>query len=309
MNNVKLLPSLLVFAEVAKQQSFTKAAKQLRLSKSAISQQIKKLEHEVGKQLLSRNTRGMSLTFTGEKLLRRCELLKDQVDLAFEELDNNKAMPSGKFSITIPHSFEKEIVIPALNQLCSEYPKIQPELHVSDKPKDLIRDKFDVSIFGGKLKDSNYRALYIGSTGENFYASVNYLQKYGYLKELKDLQSHKIIAASWQKTLVSIYKANEPSNKQTVSINYFSRTNTLSSVYEMVLNHMGIAMVPDFIIQSDISNGYITRVLPQYQGQQWSFNLLHRFQGEKPIQVTRFHQLVKHYFSKLNSQAIMMNIN
>lgn len=70
----------------------------------------------------------MSLTVAGEKLLSRCELLRDQVNLAFEELHLSKEAPSGTFALTIPHAFEKEIAIPALSQLCMEFPKIKPDI-------------------------------------------------------------------------------------------------------------------------------------------------------------------------------------
>ena len=82
MNKLKLLPSLLVFSEVANQASFTRAAKVLGLSKSTVSQQISRLEDGIGMQLLLRNTRGISVTAIGQRLLQRCELLQDQVDLA-----------------------------------------------------------------------------------------------------------------------------------------------------------------------------------------------------------------------------------
>ncbi|PWQ93433.1 LysR family transcriptional regulator [Leucothrix arctica] len=90
MTKIKLLPSLITFSEVALQGSFTKAAKLLGMSKSAVSQQITRLEAELGVQLLKRNTRGLSVTTAGEKLLKRCELLKGQVDMAFFELAKSR---------------------------------------------------------------------------------------------------------------------------------------------------------------------------------------------------------------------------
>jgi LysR family transcriptional regulator, transcriptional activator for aaeXAB operon len=177
MNNIKMLPSLLIFAEVSKQQSFTLAAKQLGMSKSAVSQQVKRLEIQTGQQLLSRHTRGMSLTTAGEKLLSRCELLQDQVNLAFAEIDSSKETPSGVFSITIPHSLEREIVIPALSQLCIEFPNIQPRLLVSDQMQDLIKNNLDVALSFGELKDSHYRALPVGVVGEIICASAVYVQR------------------------------------------------------------------------------------------------------------------------------------
>ncbi len=299
MNNIKILPSLLIFAEVANKQSFTQAAKQFDMSKSAVSQQIKRLEQHLGQQLLSRHTRGLSLTAAGEKLLTRCELLRDQVDLAFDELNHTKQSPSGTFAITIPHSCERDIVIPALNQLCIEFPKIEPKVIVTDEARDLIQDNLDVAIYAGELRDSNYRALPIGTASEVFCAAPTYAQKHGDIHKPDDLLKHRIVAAPWQTRSLAVYKDNALSVNTPIDIKYFAQTNTLPSALEMVLQGMGISLLPEFTIQTAITNGALVRVLPRYQGRQWPFYMVHRFHGEKPIHVTRFYQLVKHFFAKV----------
>jgi len=295
-----MLPALLMFAEVAKQQSFTLAAKHLGMSKSAVSQQIKRLEEHIGQQLLSRHTRGMSLTASGEKLLARCELLQDQVNLAFDELSSTKETPSGVFAITVPHSCEKDVVIPALNQLCIEFPNIEPKVLVTDEVKDLIKENLDISLHFGELKDSNYRALPIGSVGEIICASPVYLQKHGPIKTLDDLKRQRWIAAPWQKNSLALYKNSALAKSTTLEIPFFASTNTLPTTLEMVLHDMGMALLPEFTLQKNISDGRIVRVLPTFQGRQWPFYMVHRFQGEKPIHITRFYQLVKHFFAKAN---------
>lgn len=303
MNNIKRLPSLLIFAEVANKQSFTLAARQLGMSKSALSQQLKRLEQHIGQQLLSRHTRGMSLTAAGEKLLSRCELLSSQVNLAFEELNNTRQTPSGTFALTIPHACERDIVIPALNQLCIEFPGIEPKLQVTDEARDLIQNNLDVAIFGGEPKDSNYRALPIGTVSEIFCAAPGYVHKYGQVDKPDNLQSHRMIAAPWQTSTIVIYKNNALSEKIAVKVKYFATTNTLPSSLEMVLQGMGVALLPEFVIQTPFTNNTLVRVLPKYQGCQWPFYMVHRFHGEKPIHVTRFYQLVQHFFSQANSKV------
>lgn len=298
MNNIKMLPSLLVFAEVAKLQSFTLAAKQFGISKSTVSQQVKRLEEHIGQQLLSRHTRGMSLTATGEKLLQRSELLSDQVNLAFEELNSSKDVPSGVFSLTIPHSCERNIVIPALNQLCTEFPQIEPRVVVTDESRDLIQDNLDVALYFGELKDSNYRALPVGVIGEIICASPAYIQKYGPIKTLEDLSKQRWIATPWQNGVLEVYKNTALVDKVALDVNFCARTNTLPTVLEMVRNDMGIALLPEFVLQSEFASGRISRVLPTYKGRQWPCYLVHRFQGEKPIHVTRFYQLIQHFFAK-----------
>jgi DNA-binding transcriptional LysR family regulator len=276
------------------------AAEKLNMSKSAVSQHIKRLEQDTGQQLLSRHTRGMSLTAAGEKLLSRCELLRDQVEFAYDELTVSKEMPSGIFALTIPHSFEKNIIVPALKQLCLEFPLLQIDLRVTDKPLDLIENNLDVSIYGGKLKDSNYRSLSIGSPNEFFCASPSYLQKHRKLSILKDLHNHQVIGTPWQKQALELFENNTPSEMQSVKLNYFAKTNTMTSVMECILQDMGIALLPEFSIQSALAKGELVRVLTQYQGKKCPFYMVHRFHGEKPVHITRFYHLVKHYFSKQN---------
>ena len=85
-----------------------------------------------------------------------------------------------------------------------------------------------------------------------------------------------------------------------MKLNYFAQTNTMSNALECILQDMGIALLPEFAIQSALAKGELVRVLPQYQGNKWPFHMVHRFHGEKPIHITRFYQLVKHFFSKQN---------
>ena len=66
---------------------------------------------------------------------------------------------------------------------------------------------------------------------------------------------------------------------------------------------MGIAMFPEFTIQKAMANGQLVRVLPKFHGRQWPFYMVHRFQGEKPVHITRFYQLVKHFFAKANARG------
>ena len=157
---------MLVFAEIAKVGSFTEAAKTLAMSKSSVSQHLAKLEEHIGGQLIRRHTRGMALTPAGKRLLERTDLLKGQVDLAFQEMANAEASPSGVFSLTFPNLVAKDSVFPALKQLSMEYPGLVFRTIVSDDRVDLIKNNLDVSIYGGDLPDSSYRALPLGSTGE-----------------------------------------------------------------------------------------------------------------------------------------------
>jgi DNA-binding transcriptional LysR family regulator len=305
MTKIKLLPSLITFSEVALQGSFTRAAQLLGMSKSAVSQQITRLEKELGVQLLKRNTRGLSLTTAGSKLLKRCDLLKGQVDMALVELANTEQQATGTFSVIFPHALEQKVMIPALSQLCREYPDLTPKVTVTLEKQDLIKNKHDVAVFGGEPKDSDYRALPVATACEFFCASPEYIQKNGQPKNKEELQRHRWIANQWQINPISITE-NECGGKKlikqhqekiSVQLNEFARVNSLPSTIELTLQHLGISLLPNIICQPLIDEGKLVRVLPHYIGPQWPFYFIHPYKGEKPLHVTRFHQLVKHYFT------------
>ncbi|MBV1910454.1 MAG: LysR family transcriptional regulator [Kangiellaceae bacterium] len=289
---------MLVFAEVAMQGSFTEAASKLNMSKSAVSQHIKRLEAHIGQQLLSRNTRGMSLTESGKKLLARSELLQDQVNLALQEINSVQETPSGTIAITIPHSLERDIAVPALKQLCIEFPLIRPRIVVSDEAQDLISEKLDIAIYGGNLKDSNYRALPIGSAREIICASPRFVSQQNTIKTMKDLQSLKWLQTPWQSNKIILHNDDLLTQQQSIDVAFFAQSNTLPTTIEMLSHDMGVALIPEFSVQDLLANGQLVRILPEYQGQLWPFYFVHRFQGDKPIHITRFYQLIKHFFSK-----------
>jgi DNA-binding transcriptional LysR family regulator len=303
MNNIKMLPALLTFAEVAKQQSFTRAAEHLGMSKSAVSQQVKRLEEQIGQQLLSRHTRGMSLTSVGQTLLARCELLGDQVNLAFEAIDASRETPSGPFAITLPHACEHEIVMPALKQLCVEFPLLEPRILVSDEPQDLIEAKLDVAIYAGDLPDSAYRALPIGNAQEILCASPAYIknQQQGSINKLEDLQRLRWIAAPWQKDDLTLFDAQQPTQKIKLPVTFSAHSNTLPSALALVSFDMGAMLLPVFVLQEGLAKGRLQQLLPSHTGRQWPFYMVHRFQGDKPEHVSRFHQLLTHYFAKASA--------
>lgn len=298
MNNIRQISRLMVFAAVAEKGSFTRAAETLGITKSAVSQQVSQLEKELGIRVLNRTTRGVSLTALGEKLLRRCQLLQDQVNLAFTDIVNAGADPQGRFTVTFPHALESNVVIPAIEQLCVECPGLQPELIVSDKTLDLVEHKLDVAIHAGDLPDSSYRALPVGAMTEIFCATPLYLQRTPVLKTADELCQHRWIAASWQQGKMQLLHLGN-NESSSIKLNQFARASTLTCALEMALRHLGIVLLPDVVARPLLKTGELVHILDKVTGPRWPVYTLHAYQGDKPVHVTRFHQLVCRFFTEL----------
>lgn len=299
MNNVKIAPLLLIFVEVAKLGSFTQAGKKLNLSKSAVSQQIKRLEDELKTQLIARNSRGLTLTTAGELLLNKGSLISEQLANTLQDLNTEKAQPSGVFRVSIPPFLERDILVPALRQFCLEYPLLRPEVLVTGQWQDLIENNLDAAIFGGRLKDSEYKALSVGKVKEVFCCTPNYLEQHGGLEDLEQIQRQWFIATPWQKHRLKLYRQNSSSEVE-LTVEHQLFTNSLSTLVDMTSADMGLALIPEFIAHHAFRRGQLVRVLPEYHGQDWHFFFLHRYKSTKPSHVDRFYTLIKHFFNVVN---------
>ncbi len=297
MNNIKLVSSLLVFSEVAHNRSFTKAAVRLSMSKSAVSQHVARLESSLGVSLMTRTTRGISLTQAGRVLFSRGELLNDQVALALKEAAISAKVPSGRFAVTAPHSLEQNVVVPALAQMCKEFPKLQPELIVSDKAKDLIKDRLDIAIFAGSPKDSDYHALPLESASEILCASPTYLTEMKSINSIDNLNNCRWVKAPWQTETFTIYH-NSNSLPHQITPRDTANCNTLNSTIAMIVQNMGVGLLPEFALREPMESNKLIRVARKFHGKSWPFHFLHRFGKQKPIHVARFYSLIKHYFKK-----------
>jgi len=288
----------MVFAVVARKGSFTQAAEELDITKSAVSQQIKALELDIGARLLNRTTRGVAATALGEKLLQRCQLLHDQLDMVFADVTEAGIAPKGKFAVTFPHALASNVTLPAIEQLCQEYPGLEPDLIASDSELDLVTHGLDVAIHAGELPDSSYRALPIGEMIEVFCASPLYLNRHGIPKTVSDLAEHRWIAASWQQRNMTVLQV-DTGNKTNVILQRFAQVNTLPGAIDLALRHMGLVLIPDVVAKPLLQSGELIRILPQQTGPHWPVHVLHAYQSEKPVHVTRFYQLVCRYFGEL----------
>lgn len=266
------------------------------MTKSAVSQQVKLLESDLGIRVLNRTTRGVSLTALGEKLLLRCQILQDQVELAYADIANAEENPSGRFAITFPHALESIVVMPAVEQLCYEFPGLELELLVNDRSLDLVEHNLDVAVHAGDLVDSSYRALPVGTMKEIFCATPLFLNRSIPPKSAKDLSDLRWISTAWQRPKMSILDVHS-NEKSVIHLNQVARVNTLPSALELSLRHLGMVLLPDVIAKPLIKSGELVHIMDTVTGPLWPVYTTHAYQTDKPIHLTRFHQLVCRHFN------------
>ncbi|MGO4261479.1 LysR substrate-binding domain-containing protein [Lysobacter sp. TAB13] len=156
------LPAVLAFARVAHFGSFTRAAAELEISPSALSQTVRGLESKLGVRLLNRTTRQVSLTEHGARFLDQIGPGLAQIEAAFDDLDAVRHRPTGRLRINVGRTAAKVLVEPRLPEFLARYPELEVELFADDTLADLVAGGFDAGIRLGECLARDMIALPVG---------------------------------------------------------------------------------------------------------------------------------------------------
>ncbi|MET1416542.1 LysR family transcriptional regulator [Roseibium sp. HPY-6] len=254
-----LSPLPLSFVTIVETGSITRAAERLSIAKSAVSQNLKRLEEELGVQLARRTTRRLTLTPAGERYYDRCRDILALSKQAAMEMETFGADPSGPMTITAPHALVAPLVAPAMASLTRQYPDLRPTLIADDKRLDLVADQIDLSVSVGKLGDSTLRARRIGELRDVLCAAPSLLANAplrcnpaftGWLQSLPYI-AHK------REPVVIEHKipAHASSKEVRLSFDPVLRGNTIEAIAALTREGLGISLLPDISVSDDLALG------------------------------------------------------
>lgn len=145
------LPDLAVFAAVAEERSFTRAAVRLGVSQSALSHTIRALEKRLGLQLLARTTRSVSPTPAGNSLLRDLAPALERIRQSLQRVRMLSDRPSGRLRLVTSRSAALKVLLPKLQEFTKAYPEVVLDVTTSNDSIDLVAGEFDAGIQIGEL--------------------------------------------------------------------------------------------------------------------------------------------------------------
>ncbi|MEI8609770.1 LysR family transcriptional regulator [Enterovibrio sp. Hal110] len=263
--NTQLLDGMVIFREVMKVGSFTKAADRTGHSTSYISKEINKLEERLGVRLLHRTTRSLSLTPEGELYYEQCR----QIVQDAEELENamlgRQVTPKGNLKISCPTSFGLTRLAPLLRGFADAYPDITLNIELNDRKVDLVAEGFDIAVRASQaLDDSSLISRKIHSSHAVTIASPAYLEKHGFPTHPRELVNHKVISYSnipsyntWR------YKYHDGSAID-VELESFVVSNSSQLELLLCLSGEGITRMPLFNLNGEIDSGELVELFTDF---------------------------------------------
>jgi DNA-binding transcriptional LysR family regulator len=258
------LASIRAFTKVAAHGSFSKAARDLRLSRSTVSKHIIDLERELGVQLLNRTTRSASLTENGQAYYERCRAILADLEEADLTVSRLQAEPRGLLRVNAPMSFGTLHLGRAVADFMEKYPQLQIQLILSDQLIDPVREGFDVTLRIADLPSSNLVARKIVPARRVVCASPSYLERRGTPQEPADLRAHDCLNYGHLAT-GNQWKLTGPDGDQWVSIPWTLCTNNAEILRDAAVTGRGIALLPTFIAGADLQQGTLRSILTDYK--------------------------------------------
>ena len=156
------LNDLIAFLAVARERSFTRAAAQLGVSQSALSQTIRGLEGRLGLRLLTRTTRSVAPTEAGERLLQSVEPRLEEIDAELAALSELREKPAGTIRITTHEHAADAVLWPALTKFLPDYPDIKVEIVIDYGLTDIVAERYDAGVRSGEQVAKDMIAVRIG---------------------------------------------------------------------------------------------------------------------------------------------------
>lgn len=260
------LNDLRAFLVVARERSFTRAAAQLGLSRSALSHAMTALEARLGVRLLSRTTRSVSTTEAGARLLSTIGPRLSEIDQELESLSAMREKPAGTVRITAHDHAIVTVLWPRLLPLLQQYPDVNIEFSVDYALTDIAAGRFDAGVRSGDRVDKDMIAVCIApALRMAIAASPAYLAGRSLPAVPDDLTQHRCINLRLP-THGGLYAWDLEKDGHAVNVRVNGQTvfNNTFLMLRAALDGMGLSYVPYDLVQPHIEQGRLVPVLQDW---------------------------------------------
>ena len=250
-----------VFTRVVELGGFSSAARACRMTPSAVSKLIARLESRLGVRLINRSTRSFQLTFEGSSFYQRSLCIL--ADL--EEAERNVASGEHPQGVSIEHApvFRDYILAPLVAEFLVSYPKLALDIVQSDEASDAVGGSFDAAVLASVRGAPGFIAHELGAARMKIVAAPSYLDRFGRPKEIEDLKTHCIL------DLVHSVPNQRWSFRVdgytiTVPIDARVRASDSETLRHLAIGGTGLARLADFTVKLDIAEGRLVSILDEF---------------------------------------------
>jgi DNA-binding transcriptional LysR family regulator len=298
------LKRMAIFAEVVASGSMTAASRRLGMTASAVSQQLRQLERELGVTLMHRSTRKLTLTEAGERYAAGCAAMVAAAREAGEALARLRDAPEGELRLTAPVGFARHLG-PALGPLLAAHPKLTLRLLIDDASIDLIEQRIDLALrVGGQLADSSFVARKLGDLSFVLVASPAYLARRGWPASPADLVQHDWLVLQTRARPITVFELlpeNGSGAPHVLRIEGRVTSTNQNSLQQLCVAGLGVAMMGRPDIEAELSDGSLVPVLPGWRLADMGIYAITPQRDQQPAKVRHAIEVLRAYFQRLSA--------
>ena len=281
------LSQLQLFLRLADAGSLSAAARQLQLTPAAASAALKRLEATLAVRLVERSTRSMRLTPEGE-------LLRDHAQRALGVLDDVRTLLSrqrerlaGEIHVAASSDLGRHILSPMLDDFLAQHPELRITLHVSDNLHDMLRERVDIAVRYGLLRDSALVALPLHFGPRTLAASPAYVARFGAPTHPRDLAGHNCIALYLSGRPQLQWTFTREGQSITIKANGNRRSDDGAVVRQWAVEGHGIVYKSRLDIQADLDAGRLVELMPDWRCDEIPLHAIVPAREHMPLRVRR----------------------
>ncbi|HIF9340019.1 TPA: LysR substrate-binding domain-containing protein [Photobacterium damselae] len=266
---LKKAQQMVVFNALTKQQSFTKAAQLLDISRTQVSKQIQLLEERLGVQLVQRTTRSFALTEAGKAFSAHCANIVAEINEAESELLSDCDTLQGTLKVGVAQSFASNHLAPYIAEFHAQYPQLKLEMSLFDHRVDIIAEQLDLWIGMMDSPPEGFVARHLVDCHFVLAASPEYLALHGVPYHPRDLKEHNCITyfSRERKDNVWSFKKDDEALQIKVSGNY--RVDSADAIRDATLTGNGIGYLATYLLKDELRQGKLIRLLPDWDLNQY----------------------------------------
>ncbi|HVX75689.1 MAG TPA: LysR family transcriptional regulator [Bradyrhizobium sp.] len=253
------------FLSVARHRSFRKAAAELGVTPSAISQAVRALEARISAALFIRTTRSVGLTEAGERFLSRARPAFEELVAASEVARELGQRPAGLLRLAVPRAVMPVLLQPLISSFCQAYPEVEVEIAASAELIDLAAEGFDAGIRLGQFIAADMIALRLTPPFPFVIVGTPaYLARSGRPERPEDLRRHACLRLRRSSGAIALWSLNDNGRAIEIAVSGPLIANDFPALLGAAADGMGLAQVPEPIATERIKAGKLVPVLERF---------------------------------------------
>lgn len=290
-----------VFACVVEKNSFSGAAKELGITTSAVSQQIRSLEQDMEVVLLHRSTRKLSLTEAGQAFLHSCQEMLSAAERGKVRINELRDDLVGDLRIASTPELCANHIVPALSHWLSAHRGLSVHFDADNQYIDLCEGRIDIALrMSPNVESHDLSVIPLARVEQILVASPSFINHSSLISRPEDLADHALLALNTVKNQNLCSFENSVTGER-VNVDVSSRlsTNNILVSRSMCMLGQGVAKILFLDVQKDLMNGSLIEVLPEWRLPAFTLYAVVAKDEEQSAKVGRCLDVLKQYFAQI----------